>query len=146
MREVPFSALQMYDLVADIDQYPSFIPWCKALRITEENLIEGRRELVADMVVRYKLFLEKFQSRVLLEPTELKISAHYLKGPFETLENHWSFVDKPDGGSVVDFSIDFQFKNKLLQTVAMEVFDRAFKKMSGAFVDRAHAVHGPIKT
>ncbi len=141
-REVRFSARQMYDLVADISRYPEFIPWCEALRIRKQNVVDGQGEMIADMVVRYKFFLEKFQSRVELEPDDLTVSATYLKGPFENLENRWHFEDKPEGGSIINFTIDFQFKNRLLQAVAMEVFDRAFKKMSNAFLERAEDLYG----
>ena len=132
----------MYDLVADIRQYPVFIPWCEALRVRQENLEDGAGEMIADMVVRYKFFLEKFRSRVELDPDSLSISAFYMDGPFEKLENKWTFIEEGVHSSIVDFSIDFDFKNKILQTLAMDVFDRAFMKMSDAFINRAHVLYG----
>ncbi len=140
---VSYSARQMYDLVANIENYPDFIPWCEALRIRKSDLDEmGAGELVADMVVRYKFFLEKFQSKVDLSPENLVGKASYLKGPFKSLNNKWVFEDLAEGGSKVHFFIDFEFKNKILQTLAMEVFDKVFKRMSAAFIDRAHEIYG----
>ncbi len=139
---VPYSAKQMYDLVARIEDYPEFIPWCEALRVRKTNLDPmGKGEMIADMVVRYKFFLEKFQSKVDLCPEELTVLASYLKGPFKKLDNKWIFEDIEGGGSKIEFCIDFEFKNKVLQALAMEVFDKVFKKMSTAFVDRAQEVY-----
>ena len=131
----------MYDLVADVETYPDFIPWCEALRIRSKDLEEGEGHLIADMVVRYKLFLERFRSKVTLLPETMQISAHYMDGPFRKLENHWKFEDTSQGGSIIHFSIDFEFRNLILQRLAMEVFDKAFRKMSDAFIDRAQDLY-----
>ena len=136
--EVPYTAREMYDLVADVERYPQFLPWCAALRVIE------RREnaLTADMVVAYKVFRERFRSTVTLDPDALRIEAAYVDGPFRNLENRWRFTDKPEGGSVIDFEIAFEFKNFLLQATAQAVFDKAFARMSDAFVKRAEDVYG----
>ena len=140
-REVPYTAQQMFNLVADIEKYPDFIPWCQALRVRSDKRVEGVGEVTADMVVRYKLFLEQFRSLVFVDPRNNLISADYLQGPIKKLHNRWKFQDMPDGGSQIDFYIDFEFRNRLLQRIAEEVFDRAFAKMSDAFINRAHAIY-----
>jgi coenzyme Q-binding protein COQ10 len=136
--EVPYTAREMYDLVADVERYPEFLPWCAALRVVE------RREnaLTADMVVAYSVFRERFRSKVKFEPDALRIEAAYVDGPFRNLENRWRFTDKPEGGSVIDFEIAFEFRNFLLQATAQAVFDKAFARMSDAFVKRADEVYG----
>jgi len=135
---VPYSAEQMYRLVADVEKYPEFLPWCVALRVIERN----PRGLTADMVVAYKVFRERFRSKVVLDPENKRIEAHYVDGPFRNLENRWTFSDLGNGGSVVDFEIAFEFKNFLLQATAQTVFDKAFARMSDAFVKRASEVYG----
>lgn len=130
----------MFALVADVDRYPEFLPWCVGLRIIEENKNAGT--LTADMIVAYKVFRERFRSRVQLDPEGKRIEAAYVDGPFRNLENRWRFTDKPEGGSVIDFEIAFEFKNFLLQATAQAVFDKAFSRMSEAFVKRADEVYG----
>ena len=136
--EVPYTARQMYDLVADVERYPEFLPWCAALRVVDRK----ENALVADMVVAYSVFRERFRSKVKLDPRAMRIEAQYVDGPFRNLENRWRFTDKPDGGSVIDFEIAFEFRNFLLQATAQAVFDKAFPRMSDAFVKRAHEVYG----
>lgn len=136
--EVPYTARQMYDLVADVERYPEFLPWCAALRVIERK----ENALTADMVVAYSVFRERFRSKVRLDPEALRIEAHYVDGPFRNLENRWRFTDKPGGGSVIDFEIAFEFRNFLLQATAQAVFDKAFARMSDAFVKRAQEVYG----
>ena len=136
--EVPYSADQMYELVADVERYPEFLPWCVGLRIIER----GDAKITADMIVAYKVFRERFRSRVTLDQDEKQINVAYVDGPFSNLENRWRFTDKPEGGSVIDFEIEFEFKNFLLQATAQAVFDKAFARMSEAFVKRAHEVYG----
>ena len=136
--EVPYTARQMYDLVADVERYPEFLPWCAALRVIERK----ENALTADMVVAYSVFRERFRSKVRLDPGAMRIEAHYGDGPFRNLETRWRFTDQPGGGSVIDFEIAFEFRNFLLQATAQAVFDKAFARMSDAFVKRAHAVYG----
>ena len=139
---VPYSAAQMFDLVADVDNYPAFLPWCVALRVLRKDVHEGQGTLTADMVVAYKVFREKFRSKVTLDRANYAIEASYLDGPFKNLENHWRFIEQPEGGSLIDFEIVFEFKNFLLQTAAQAVFDRVFARMSEAFVTRADEIYG----
>ncbi|MEX6633833.1 type II toxin-antitoxin system RatA family toxin [Hyphococcus lacteus] len=140
--DVPYTAEQMFDLVADVKRYPEFLPWCNALRIVKSDVANGQGTMTADMVVAYKVFRERFRSQVSLNRSEQEIEAAYLDGPFRNLENHWRFEDKPEGGSRIYFEIDFEFKNFLLQATAQAVFDKAFGRMSDAFVERAHEVYG----
>lgn len=137
---VPYTAAQMFALVADVERYPEFIPWCAALRIVER----GEATLFADMVVAYRVFRERFRSRVTLDQTAGRITAEYVDGPFRTLRNEWAFVDRPEGGSTIDFLIDFEFRNFILQATAAQVFDKAFAKMADAFVARAKTVYGEL--
>lgn len=142
VRHVRHSPQQMYDLVADVEQYPVFIPWCTALRIRENNLVEGKGDLTADMAVRYKMFTETFLSRVILDPENKHITVDYLDGPFKRLHNEWEFRPGERKGCDVDFRIEFEFKNLLLQAAAMQVFDKAFLYMSNAFIARADELYG----
>ncbi len=136
--EVPYTADQMFQLVADVEKYPEFLPWCAALRVIER----GETTLTADMVVAYSVFRERFRTRVVLDRVQKRIDVAYVNGPFRNLENRWRFTDKPESGSVIDFEIDFEFKNFLLQATAQAVFDKAFARMSEAFVKRAEDVYG----
>jgi len=140
--KVSYTAQQMFDLVADVERYPEFLPWCTALRVIQQDMRDGEGTMTADMVVAYKVFRERFRSRVTLGRAEKRIEAAYVDGPFRNLENRWRFTDMPDGGSVIDFEIAFEFKNFLLQATAQAVFDKAFARMSEAFVQRADEVYG----
>lgn len=139
---VPYSAAQMFNLVADIERYPEFLPWCVALRIKERGAVADNNVLTADMVVAYKVFRERFRSRVLLNSDAGKIDVDYLDGPFRSLRNAWQFSDLPEGGSQIDFAIAFEFSNFILQATARNVFDKAFARMSEAFVKRANEIYG----
>ena len=139
--EVPYSAVQMFDLVADIERYPEFLPWCAALRINKRDGDAARGTLTADMVVAYKVFRERFKSRVLLDRAAGRIDVDYMDGPFRSLQNHWQFSDRPEGGSLIDFEIAFEFSNFVLQATAQTVFDKAFSRMSEAFVARAGVIY-----
>ncbi|GJL92864.1 type II toxin-antitoxin system RatA family toxin [Hyphococcus sp.] len=138
--QVPYTADQMFALVADVERYPEFLPWCVGLRIIEQDKNTG--VMTADMIVAYKVFRERFRSRVQLDPTNKRIEAAYVDGPFRNLENRWRFIDQLQGGSIIDFEIAFEFKNFLLQATAQAVFDKAFSRMSEAFVRRAEDVYG----
>ncbi|WP_411820565.1 type II toxin-antitoxin system RatA family toxin [Hyphococcus formosus] len=140
--DVPYTAEQMFDLVADVKRYPEFLPWCNALRIVKSDVIDGQGTLTADMVVAYKVFRERFRSHVTLDRAQKQIDTTYVDGPFSNLENRWRFEDLPEGGSRIHFEIAFEFKNFLLQATAQAVFDKAFGRMSEAFVKRAHEVYG----
>ena len=139
---VPYSAAQMFELVADVEAYPSFIPWCRALRVIS-SAVEGAGErLIADMIVGFRLFREKFRSDVTLDRARGRIDVTYVSGPMRHMSNRWRFEDDGENGSIVRFEIDFDFRNPLLQRAAHAVFDEAFGKMAQAFVKRAHDVYG----
>ena len=139
--DVPFTAEQMFDLVADVEKYPEFLPHCLALRVVSNKVKNGEGLLVADMIVAYKVFREKFRSSVTLDKPDGLIDIDYADGPFRHLDTLWRFTDKPEGGSTIDFEIEFEFSSILLQTTAQLIFDKAFAKMSDAFVDRAFEVY-----
>jgi len=132
----------MYDLVADVKRYPEFLPWCIALRVISTDKANSLQWVIADMVVSYKVFREKFRSKVTLDPDSNVIDVEYIDGPFKNLKNKWRFNDLPDGGSQVFFEIDFEFRNLLLQKTAQTVFEKAFTRMSEAFVERAQRLYG----
>ena len=131
MRFLPQTADQLFDLVADIGDYPNFLPWCIALRVTshENDVIR------ADMVVGFKMLRERFTSRVTLTPKK-QIDVEYLDGPFQYLENRWLFVEK-EGGCEIDFFIDFEFRSRLLQKIMEPLFHDAVRRMVRAFEKRA---------
>lgn len=133
----------MFDLVADVKRYPSFLPWCVALRITDSRANGAIDLITADMVVAYKVFRERFKSKVSLERQAHSIDVEYIDGPFKNLRNSWRFHDLEESGSTVEFEIDFEFRNPILQTTARAVFDKAFLRMSEAFVERANTLYSP---
>lgn len=139
--KVPYTADQMYDLVADVRLYPEFLPHCTAIRIVRSTGDTNAGELVSDMIVAYSAFRETFRTHVTLDRASHRIETKYMDGPFRHLYNLWLFRDLAEGGSEVDFTIDFEFRNILLQATAAAVFERAFVKMSEAFVERAQAIY-----
>ncbi len=142
-RRVPHTAANMFDLVADAEKYPLFLPLCEALRIRgRQDLGEGREVLVADMTVSFKVVRETYTSRVVLDRPRMRIDVAYLDGPFEHLDNRWTFVDLDGGACDVGFFIDYQFRNRTLGALMGTMFDRAFHKFSEAFAKRADEVYG----
>jgi coenzyme Q-binding protein COQ10 len=143
-RRVRHNAVQMFDLVADVERYPEFVPLCKTLRVRSRRAeAEGRERLVADMSVGYKLIRETFTSRVSLDKPNLKLRVEYVDGPFSRLENIWTFKDEPEGrDSRVHFFIDYEFKSRTLGMLMGSMFDAAFRKFAGAFEQRADAIYG----
>jgi len=144
---VQHSARDMFDLVADIEKYPEFLPLCKALVVRSHRQKQGRDILTADMTVAYKMLSETFTSRVVINRDELQIDVSYLDGPFEYLENRWRFADlhtRPDGTrhSDVQFSLDYKFKSRALGLVMGGMFDLAFSRFTSAFEKRADEVYG----
>lgn len=140
-RRVPFSAAQMYAVVADVERYPEFLPMCTGLTVTSRETVAEGQNLIARMSVGYKQIAEAFTTTVQLRPQTLSIHAAYLDGPFKRLENRWRFVDVNDG-SDVDFYISYEFKSALLGVIVGGAFDQAFRKFSEAFEMRARAVYG----
>lgn len=136
-RIVPYSAEQMFDLVADVGRYREFLPWVVATRIRSDS----ETEMVADMVVGFKNLRESFTSRVQKRrPREIEVV--YVDGPLRDLDNVWRFVDLPEGGCRIDFEVDFTFRNRVFEALAGQYFDRAFRKMVAAFESRADALYG----
>jgi coenzyme Q-binding protein COQ10 len=136
-RIVPYTPEQMFDLVAGIERYPEFLPWCLAARVRSR---EGKT-LVADLVIGFKMIRERYTSRVTLERPG-RIDVEYLEGPLKRLTNHWVF--KPhDGGSEVDFCVDFEFRSRLLQTLIGTLFYEALRRLVVAFEARAKKLYGP---
>ena len=137
-KTLPYTAQQMFDLVAAVDEYDEFTPWCVASRI---NKWEGEDVFYADLIVGYKVFREKFSSKVVLKKHQ-EISIEYQEGPLQNLTNHWVFTDNKDGSCTIDFSVQFEFKNVALQTLANMFFNEVVKRMIGAFEARAKEVYG----
>jgi coenzyme Q-binding protein COQ10 len=141
IRELPYTAEQMYAVVADMERYPQFLPWCLSLRVLSRAK-EGNVDVqTAEMVVSYHAVRERYVSRVRLDPAARIIEAVHIQGPFEKLINRWRFEPKGKG-SRVHFFIDFAFKNWLLSAVAGIAFDRTVVRMADAFVDRARQLYG----
>lgn len=139
---VNHTARNMYDLVADIEKYPEFLPMCEGLTIRETRERGGKTLLVADMTVGYKSINETFTSQVLLKPDELAIEAKYIDGPFKYLDNQWHFIDiENQNTSEVDFYIDYAFKNMALGLLMGSMFERAFAKFTQSFEQRADEIY-----
>ena len=133
----------MFDLVADVDQYPQFVPLCEALRVRSRTAKdEGVEVLVADMTVAYKLVRETFTSRVTLEREKLTILVEYLDGPFKRMENRWRFRELGERSCEVEFFIDYEFRSRILAMLMGAMFDAAFRRFATAFEKRADQVYG----
>jgi coenzyme Q-binding protein COQ10 len=137
-RHLPYSAEQMFDLVADVKRYPEFLPWVTAMRVRRDT----DTETLADMIVGFKGLRETFTSRVEKERAR-RIHVDYVDGPLKYLRNDWTF--RPEGqGCAVDFAVDFQFKNRVFEMLAGQVFGAALRKMIGAFETRAAQLYGKV--
>ncbi len=142
-RRVRHTAQQMYDLVADVERYPEFLPLCESLRvIRRQDMPEGGHVLIAEMGVGYKAIRERFTTRVSLDPGGRKIVAEYIDGPFRHLENRWTFKEAEGGTCDVDFFITYEFKSRTLGLLMGTMFDRAFRKFTDAFEGRANRMYG----
>lgn len=141
IRDMPYSAQQMYDLVADVASYPEFLPWCAAARIRSRSPQGEAEVMLADLVISFKVFRERFGSRVTLFADTHRIDTEYLDGPFKFLKSTWEFKDI-EGGCHVDFYVDFEFKSMLLQGVIGVVFNEAMQRIVRAFEQRAEALYG----
>ena len=143
-RRVRHSAEKMFDLVADVERYPEFVPLCQSLKIRQRSHgQDGTEIIVADMTVSFQLISETFTSRVTLDKTNLKILVEYLKGPFSKLENRWTFESRGDDASDVGFFIAYEFRNRMLAVLMGAMFDAAFQRFAAAFEKRADAIYGP---
>lgn len=134
---MPFTAEQMFDLVADVARYPEFLPWVVATRVRSDS----ETEMVADMLVGFKSIREKFTSKVTKDRPH-QITVHYVDGPLRDLDNRWQFRALDNGHCEVDFCVDFTFKNKVFEALAGQYFDRAFRRMVDAFEQRARELYG----
>lgn len=143
-RRVRHSAVQMFDLVADVERYPEFVPLCQSLKVRQRTQNpDGSETIVADMTVSFQLIREAFTSRVTLDRPNSKILVEYLKGPFSKLENRWTFEAKSADTCDVGFFIAYEFKSRMLAVLMGAMFDAAFQRFAAAFEKRADAVYGP---
>jgi len=142
-RRVAHSAQQMFDLVADVERYPEFVPLCQALAVRQRMpKPDGTEVIVADMTVSFKLVRESFTSRVTLDRANLRIMVEYLKGPFSSLENRWTFEPAGDKACDLTFFIAYEFKSRMLALLMGSMFDAAFARFSAAFEKRADTIYG----
>lgn len=140
-RKVPFTPHEMFDLVADVERYPEFLPLCEGLRILSQDGDGEQGTLVAAMDVGYKGIRETFTSRVQLDRTVPSVRTDLVQGPFNRLVNKWDFTATPDGCEV-RFFIDYEFKSMILQMLVGSVFEQAFGRFAEAFEQRAHEIYG----
>ena len=136
-RYLPYTPEQLFELVADVDHYDDYLPWVVAVRVRSSS----EKETIADLVVGFNAFKERFTSRVVKERPE-RICVDYIEGPLKYLHNEWRFDRAADGGTDVHFSVDFAFKSSLFETLAGAMFDRALRRMINAFEQRAAALYG----
>ena len=140
---MPYTARQMYDLVADVQRYPEFLPWTAAARVRSVTpQADGSEVMKADLMISFKVFRERFGSRVTLWPEAMKIDTEYLDGPFKYMRSNWSFADRAEGGCSVTFFVDFEFRNAILQKIIGVVFDEAMRRVVRAFEARAAQLYG----
>ena len=136
-RNLPYTPDQMFDLVADVKRYQEFLPWVAATRVRSSS----ETEMVADLVVGFKSLKETFTSRVVKHRPD-SIVIDYVEGPLKFLHNSWKFKPDGKGGTDIDFCVDFAFKSRIFETLAGQMFDRALRRMIGAFETRAHELYG----
>ncbi len=141
-RHVNHSADEMFDLVADIEHYPEFVPLCQKLRVIQRTKnADGTETIIADMTAAYKLIRETFTSRVTLDRANRKILVEYLRGPFSNLQNRWTFEPVDDRHCDVTFFITYEFKSRMLATLMGSMFDMAFQRFAAAFEKRADTIY-----
>jgi coenzyme Q-binding protein COQ10 len=146
-RRVRHAAANMFDLVADVERYPEFVPLCRSLRVRKRTQGgEGIETVVAEMTVAYKVMRETFTSRVTLDKPNLKIGVEYLDGPFSRLDNQWSFTPVAEGVCDVAFFISYEFKSRVLGMLMGAVFEAAFRRFAEAFERRADAIYRQAST
>ncbi|MEM9583156.1 MAG: type II toxin-antitoxin system RatA family toxin [Pseudomonadota bacterium] len=140
-RRLPYTAAQMYALVGDVASYPEFLPWTAAARIRSRETVGAEEIVIADLVISFKVFRERFTSKVTMVPDEKRIETEYLDGPIKYLRSTWNFADV-EGGCDVSFFVEFEFKSKLLQGAAGMFFNEAMQRVVRAFEARAKDLHG----
>jgi coenzyme Q-binding protein COQ10 len=139
---LPYTADQMYALVADVPSYPKFLPWNAAARVRSRHPVPGGEVMEADLVISFKVFRESFGSRVTLLPAQKRIETVYIDGPFRHMRSSWEFRNVPGGGCEVTFDVDFEFRNAILQAVIGAVFNDAMQRIVRAFERRAAELYG----
>lgn len=139
-RQVPFKPADMFSLVAEVERYPEFLPWCVGARVRSRS----EQVVQADLIIGFKMFRERFTSIVSLDRPNLRIDVRYADGPFKHLANHWQFEDAAPSGSLIDFYVDFEFRNRLLQKTIETLFEEATRRMVSAFEARAQALFGQV--
>lgn len=140
-RHLPYSPEQLFDLVADIERYDEFLPWVVAVRVRSSS----ETETIADLVVGFNAFKERFTSRVKKQRPD-RIEVDYIEGPLKYLHNEWRFERAADGGTNLCFAVDFAFRSRIFEALAGQMFDRALRRMTGAFETRAAALYGISKS
>ncbi len=136
-RNLPYMPEQLFDLGADVKRYSEFLPWVAAVRVRSNS----ETDTVADLVVGFRALKETFTSKVIKRrPHEIEID--YIEGPLKYLHNSWKFAPDGQGGTIVDFCVDFAFRSRIFEALAGQMFDRALRRMIGAFEERAHALYG----
>jgi coenzyme Q-binding protein COQ10 len=136
-RRLPYAPEQLFDLVADVERYPEFLPWCVGARLRERT----PKLVVADLLIGYRMVRERFTSRITLDrPGRIDVS--YSEGPFRYLDNHWLFHPEEDGGCTIEFFVDFEFRSRVLQKIIELLFNEAVRRMVGAFEARARQLYG----
>ena len=140
-KHLPHAPEQLFELVADVARYDEFLPWVVAVRVRSST----ERETVADLVVGFNAFKERFTSRVVKQRPD-RICVDYVEGPLKYLHNEWEFERADDGGTKLHFSVDFAFKSRLFEVLAGQMFDRALRRMTAAFEERATALYGISKS
>jgi len=142
-RRVGHSAAEMFDLVADVERYPEFVPLCRSMHVrARQRDGEGREVVIAEMTVAYKFVHETFISRVTLDPKKREILVEYLQGPFRKMNNRWSFFPAAEAACEVEFFIAYEFRSRTLGLLMGSMFDAAFRRFSAAFERRADQVYG----
>lgn len=149
-RVLPYSPDRLYALVADIESYPEFLPWCLAARNNRRETTPTGEIVWSDLVIGFKLVRERFTSKVTLTPggaeNPPRIDVEYVDGPLKYLRNHWVFESLPDGGCEIDFFVDFEFRSKVLQRLIGALFHEAVTRMVRAFEKRARELYGTSDT
>ena len=136
-RLLPYSQEQLFNLVADVERYPEFLPWCLGARVRERQ----GNVITADLLIGFKMVRERFTSKIVLDrPRGIDVS--YSEGPFRYLDNHWTFEPQPDGGCIIDFYVDFEFRSRMLQKIIGLLFNEAVRRMVAAFEARARQLYG----
>jgi coenzyme Q-binding protein COQ10 len=136
-RVLPYTPEQLFDLVAQIERYPEFLPWCVASRIRSRD----GNVVIADLVIGFKMVRERYTSRVTLDKPR-RIDVAYLEGPLKHMNNHWVFNPHPSGGTEIDFFVDFEFHSKMLQALIGALFHEALRRLVAAFEARARQLYG----